>query len=480
MNNAPILILQMQRMGDLVLSFPLLGWLGKAFPNHPLWVVGEPLFFEPLMSLSPSVTYFSYDRLPDLTRVAFHAVLNLSHRQEAAALAASLRCDALIGPWLDANGSLFINGDWQLYRASLTHNNRYNRYHWADLNALDIIPPALMLRTDWPRPHRPAGTGARPEGARIGLFLGASEPEKHPDASFWANLARRLLTRGHKPVLLGGQAEAPMGKRVAGMLKSPALNLCGRFSVGELAHFLSELDLFITPDTGPMHIAVWLGTPTLNISMGPVNPFETGPTAPGHHVLRPLLECAGCWRCTEQTVRCREATTAKATAAMAEYLLAGKTESARARLDGRVHGMELLLSGREGHGLHRLTAQAPQPQKGFALRRDIALFWQAWFAEAFGRFTAREGAAARAALKEQHPQTAQAIGEGAAAFALALARTFRESPAALHTAPDFWEQAPSLLRPFSGYAHMAIQNAGGNKAAFTRVLALAESLAELA
>ncbi|MDR1360588.1 MAG: glycosyltransferase family 9 protein, partial [Deltaproteobacteria bacterium] len=115
MNRPPILILQLQRMGDLVLSFPLLGWLAAVFPGHPLWVVGEAIFFEPLLPLSPQATYFSSNSLPDFKGQSFHAVLNLSHRPEAAALAASVRAEALFGPYLDADDVLHIRGDWQIY-----------------------------------------------------------------------------------------------------------------------------------------------------------------------------------------------------------------------------------------------------------------------------------------------------------------------------------------------------------------------------
>ena len=40
-DNAPILVLQMQRMGDLVLTFPLLAWLRAEHPRRPLWGGGE-------------------------------------------------------------------------------------------------------------------------------------------------------------------------------------------------------------------------------------------------------------------------------------------------------------------------------------------------------------------------------------------------------------------------------------------------------
>ena len=44
----PLLVLQMQRMGDLILTFPLLGWLARHNPGHPVWTVAEPRFFSAL------------------------------------------------------------------------------------------------------------------------------------------------------------------------------------------------------------------------------------------------------------------------------------------------------------------------------------------------------------------------------------------------------------------------------------------------
>ncbi|WP_348981287.1 hypothetical protein [Salidesulfovibrio onnuriiensis] len=53
MEKKPVLVLQMQRMGDLILSFPLFLWLERAFPGHPVWVVAEEGFYKPLMPLAP-------------------------------------------------------------------------------------------------------------------------------------------------------------------------------------------------------------------------------------------------------------------------------------------------------------------------------------------------------------------------------------------------------------------------------------------
>ncbi len=511
MNNAPILIFQMQRMGDLVLSFPLLGWLARRFPNHPLWVIGERLFFEPLMPLSPPATYFDYGEAPDFRSLSFHAVINLSHRPEAAALAGGVRSDTLIGPYQDSQGRLLIKGDWQLYRSSLTHNNRYNLFHWADLNALDLIPAELMLRTAWPLPRPlhgrekniPEGSSLSPtkSGARIGLFLGASEPEKHPDAEFWVRLTRHLLQAGHKPVLLGGPAERHLGSAVAQALHAHPLNLCGHFNVSALARFISELDLFVTPDTGPMHIAAWTGTPTLNLSLGPVNPWETGPFSPGHHVVRSSLDCTGCWRCIRERTLCKDDMAAGKIAALVEALFSGR--SGDPAFPGRMlGGLDLSCTRRGLHGLYGLEElfRAPLAQtrasssvdrglpdedalnagmEDAATRRSLSLFWKNWFGALFGRFTPQEADDAWNHLRDRHPQTAEHLRNATAALALALARSIHGNRSDVLESSDFWKRTPPPLRPLSGYIQMYVQNALGSRAAFLHALSLLERIAAL-
>lgn len=68
---APNLILQVQRLGDLVLSFPLFSWLAQAEPEHPVWVVAEPEFFNALMPLAPSVVFFPPTAEKELGRQGF-------------------------------------------------------------------------------------------------------------------------------------------------------------------------------------------------------------------------------------------------------------------------------------------------------------------------------------------------------------------------------------------------------------------------
>ncbi len=463
----------MQRLGDLVMSYPLLGWLSVVFPGHPLWVVGEERFFSGLMPLSPTAVYFPYSAAKELQTRRYRAVVNLSHRPETLALAGSLRTELLLGPYRDdASGTVHVAGAWQLYRASLTHNNRHNRFHWADLNGLDLIDSHRLLRTDWPLPRVGRAAGS----AHIGLFLGASEAEKRPREEFWIELARSLLQAGHRPVLLGGEAEKGMGGAISRALGAPALSLCGRFSIKELAEFIMGLDLMVSPDTGPMHVAAWTGTPTLNLSMGPVSAWETGPFSPGHHVLRAKLSCVGCWQCTHPDVWCRERFSPSRTAFLVHQLVTGKEEDL-----GRAHlpGQELLRTDRGAFGLYTLTPYR-RAQEGQVTGRDLlGAFWQAFFGHALGFMPEETAKEAWSELAAGSPRMVPRLGKALAALSRQLAQGMRKGPQAQVHDLDFWRQAPVFIRPLTSYTQLLLQNGNYGKPVYAQVLRLAEQLATI-
>ena len=492
MSNKPILILQMQRMGDLVLSFPLMELLRKRYPGHDLKVVGERVFFEPLKHLSPPAEFISYEQTGGLRNEKFHMVINLGHRHEAAALAGAVKSDITLGQRLDAKGRLFIDGNWHLYRASLTHNNRYNLYHWSDLNTLDVAPPHFSSPASFPPPRSLAGASTLKRG-RIGLFLGASEESKHPPVTFWTDLANRLLHAGYKPVLLGGSAEKGLGSAVALKLNAPALNLCSHFSLQELTHFLKELALLVVPDTGPMHVATRTGTPVLNLSMGSVNAWETGPATPGHYVARARLSCSGCWQCTRDRLYCHDNMRPENVAALIQHMLSGNMD--KGLPPPADNNLEVFRTGRKNHGLYTLTALAPasdleetarpdvqdvQDAQGESLeqRQALSLFWQDWFGSCFGMFPDEIRQRAWKNLEARHPSGVTKLRTSAASLAAELSRMFKTDPTMLLQANDYWRQAPPLLHPFTGYAQMYIQNALGSREAFSHTLSLAERLAE--
>jgi len=54
-------------------------------------------------------------------------------------------------------------------------------------------------------------------------------------------------------------------------------------------------DLFITTDTGPMHLAAAAGCKVVAL-FGPTAPWRTGPYGPGNVVVRAGIDCSPCYR----------------------------------------------------------------------------------------------------------------------------------------------------------------------------------------
>ncbi|MDR3402531.1 MAG: lipopolysaccharide heptosyltransferase II [Chthoniobacter sp.] len=74
----------------------------------------------------------------------------------------------------------------------------------------------------------------------------------------------------------------------------PCTDLVGKTTLAELMEELRTCDLLLTNDTGTMHLAAYLGVPTVSI-FGSTEPTLTGPLGPDHRILRHHVECSPCF-----------------------------------------------------------------------------------------------------------------------------------------------------------------------------------------
>jgi ADP-heptose:LPS heptosyltransferase len=115
----------------------------------------------------------------------------------------------------------------------------------------------------------------------------------------WAEVGHRLQEEQGATVLVtGSEGDRPLAERLARGLPARPIDLTGRLSARETMAVIASLDLFLSPDTGPMHMACAVGTPSVSV-FGPSDPvryFSGGSGAPGsrHVVVRHDLWCAPC------------------------------------------------------------------------------------------------------------------------------------------------------------------------------------------
>jgi len=140
----------------------------------------------------------------------------------------------------------------------------------------------------------------REQGIREGRPLIALCPgsinsrAKRWPAERYASLADRLMEElGAHVVLIGSADELAVSLDVSQRMRRQPIVLTGKTDLARAVAVLSEVDLLVTNDTGPAHIAAALGRPTLVI-FGPTNPLTTRPLSSVAEIVRYPPDCAPC------------------------------------------------------------------------------------------------------------------------------------------------------------------------------------------
>lgn len=100
----------------------------------------------------------------------------------------------------------------------------------------------------------------------IGIHPGNGESAPNWSADRYGVLAKRLQQQhGAKIIVTGSIKESHLSDTIMALLDGPSLSLAGELSVNELIVMISEMDLLVSSSTGPMHLAGALGIPTVSI-----------------------------------------------------------------------------------------------------------------------------------------------------------------------------------------------------------------------
>ena len=125
------------------------------------------------------------------------------------------------------------------------------------------------------------------------LAPGSIWESKRWPARYFAELAALLINDGVTPVLVGAPGEVTLGQIVQDEYeqKNPRcdttikpINLVGKTDLKQLAYLTKHAEIFIGNDSGPLHIAVAVGTPAV-VMFGPTRADRTGPYGSGNIVL---------------------------------------------------------------------------------------------------------------------------------------------------------------------------------------------------
>ena len=100
-----------------------------------------------------------------------------------------------------------------------------------------------------------------------------------------------------KIIIMGDLSEKEVAKSMLNTLHYETIDACGETNLGQFAALLSRMNLVITNDGGPMHLAVALGIKTVSI-FGPVDEKVYGifPPSDNHIIIKKDLSCRPCYQ----------------------------------------------------------------------------------------------------------------------------------------------------------------------------------------
>jgi heptosyltransferase-1 len=132
----------------------------------------------------------------------------------------------------------------------------------------------------------------------IAVHVHSSNPAKCWPQDNFAYVADELYLRfSAKVVLIGGEQERNLSTELISLAKYPIINLVGKLTLRQLAAFFQRCALLISNDSGPVHIAAAVGTPTIVIfgrNIPGVGPKRWGPWGNRHIILHKNLGCNPC------------------------------------------------------------------------------------------------------------------------------------------------------------------------------------------
>ncbi len=311
-SSAPrILVVRLSSLGDLFHALPAVHALKAGWNATIDWVTQAPYVdlvqcFTDVNQVIPFhrrkwVRHIAGD-FRDLRAVHYDWIMDFQGILKSALAARLARGVRRIGP------SFHREGSWLLYSA--VAGPRDKQRHAVDEN-LDVI---RYLKLPLIPPEFPAAFPLQlfsEPAPRVALVPFSRWPSKNWPLTSFLEVGRRLQKQIDASLfILGTAGEAIACARMKTELQERVVNLAGKTTLPQLGGVLQAMDLVITNDSGPMHMAAAVGTPVLAV-FGPTDSRRTGPYGPGHRVIKSKLLCQPCFsrKCAFKDGSCMRAIT---------------------------------------------------------------------------------------------------------------------------------------------------------------------------
>src|SRR5258706_4461669 len=276
------------------MCLPALSVIRERFPRAHIAILAKPWVADLYRreSFADEVILYNPASLWKLARELrarqFDCAILLQHAFEAALIAWLARIPNRIGYRRDGRGPLLTHAVAVPKRGDMP---RHERFYYLELlrraRIVDRLPESAAIRLTAPPGGRKSIIGVSP-----GAAYGSAKqwlPERFAEAAGELATARRAAI-----ALFGSQSERALCAQVAALLPSHAVtNHAGETTLAQFIELAAQCELFLTNDSGAMHIASALGVPTVAI-FGATDDVATGPTGKHARVVRQQVEGSPC------------------------------------------------------------------------------------------------------------------------------------------------------------------------------------------
>jgi heptosyltransferase-2 len=315
-----ILVRMPNWIGDLVMATPVLTDLRTAFPDASITA----------MCCTPTCELLQTDPTIDELFCFTKPLNKFLRRQERRNIIAKLEKSKFDIALLLTNS---FSSAWWCWQANIPRRIGYAAHFRTFLLTDAMKKPQKMHQVDQYKHLLSALSIPTPSTTKPRLFVDTQEEKKtklllyqrgfiekkkligiNPAAAYgtakcWPPKRFRelalALAKEYFVILLGDASTFSLVRNICKGLPSHVLNLAGVTSLRELACLIKACDLFITNDSGPMHIAAAFGTPLIAL-FGSTDDSMTGPYGQKEAVINKHIPCSPCFKrtCPIHHLRC--------------------------------------------------------------------------------------------------------------------------------------------------------------------------------
>ena len=309
MDYKKILVRATNWVGDAVMSLPALGALRKRFPRAEISILAKPwvaglyrreFFCDRLIPYSASNLGLKWRTARKLREEDFDCAILLQNAFEAAAIAFMAGIPERIGYARDARSLLLTHAIPVPRAGEIAPHQRF--YYLELLRRAGILENysanggirlhgALAAREAGAAKFRELGMGELVIGLSPGAAYGPAKrwmPERFAEAA--DQVAHEL---GATVAIFGSKEERALCSSVTAAVRARTHNFAGETSLTEFIDLAAACRIYLSNDSGAMHIASALGVPTVAV-FGATDEAATGPTGPLARVVREPVECSPC------------------------------------------------------------------------------------------------------------------------------------------------------------------------------------------